>query len=47
MPRAVGKLKGNDAETLHFNRHATEIRIDYIQHIMSVMMQSLEIQRVP
>lgn len=40
MPRAVGTLQGNGAKTLKFNRRATEIRIDYIQHAMSALMQS-------
>ena len=39
MPRAVGKKRGNSSDAKKFNRRATEVRIDYIQHAMCAMMQ--------
>jgi hypothetical protein len=39
MPRAVGKKRGNSPDAKKFNRRATEVRIDYIQHAMCAMMQ--------
>lgn len=39
MPRAIDKIGGNSVESKKFNRRATEVRIDYLQHAMSAMMQ--------
>lgn len=39
MPRAVDRMHGNSPDVKKFNRRATEVRIDYIQHAMCAMMQ--------
>ena len=39
FPRAVTKLEGNTEYTHNFNRRATEVRIDYVQHTLSALMQ--------
>lgn len=39
FPRAVTKLEGNTEYTHNFNRRATEVRIDYVQHALSALMQ--------
>lgn len=42
FPRAVARLNGYGRETESFNARATEIRIDYVQHALSAMIQYLE-----
>lgn len=39
MPRAVDEKSGNSPDAKKFNRRATEVRIDYIQHAMCAMIQ--------
>lgn len=44
FPRALAKLPEDDSRRIrNFNRRATEIRIDYVQHAMSAMIQYLEL----
>ena len=43
IPRAVGKLSGQGPDIQKFNRRSTEIRIDYIQHAMSAMLEYLRL----
>jgi hypothetical protein len=45
MPRAVGKKRGNSSDAKKFNRRATEVRIDYVQHAMCAMMQYQELRK--
>ena len=43
VPQAIGTLPDNGTdEVTKFNAHATEIRIDYVQHAMSAMVQYLD-----
>lgn len=42
LPWAIAKLPGGDPATLKFNDQVGEIRIDYVQHAMSAMVQYLE-----
>ena len=39
FPRAIGKKKGDSALVKKFNRRVTEVRIDYVQHAMSALIQ--------
>ena len=39
FPRAIGKINTSSPDVEQFNRRATEVRIDYIQHSMSAFMQ--------
>lgn len=39
FPRAVTKLYGSSEDVRNFNRRATEVRIDYVQHALSALMQ--------
>ena len=39
VPRSVDKKRGNSSDAKEFNRRATEVRIDYVQHAMCAMMQ--------
>lgn len=41
IPRAVGRKRGNSYDAEKFNRRVTEVRIDYVQHAMSAMIQYL------
>ncbi len=41
LPRAVGKLDQVTPGADEFNRRATEVRIDYVQHALSAMIQYL------
>jgi len=43
MPRAVGRKQGNSSDVEKFNRRVTEVRIDYVQHAMSAMIQYLHL----
>ncbi len=43
FPRAVVWLEGNTQEVEDFNNRATEVRIDYVQHAMSAMIQYLKV----
>jgi hypothetical protein len=39
IPRAIGRLpKGHAFASVAFNRRATEVRIDYVQHALSAML---------
>jgi hypothetical protein len=40
-PRAVGKIDPDLPDADAFNRRATEVRIDYVQHALSAMIQYL------
>ena len=42
FPMAVGKLKGDSERVEKFNRRVTEVRIDYVQHALSAMIQYVE-----
>jgi len=39
IPLAVGRKRGNSYYAEKFNRRVTEVRIDYVQHAMSAMIQ--------
>lgn len=41
IPRAIAPLNKNTTTAQAFNRRVTEVRIDYIQHTMSALMQYL------
>ncbi len=41
IPRAVGKIDRNISYAEKFNRRVTEVRIDYVQHALSAMIQYL------
>ncbi len=41
MPRAVAYRSGRSKKITQFNQRVTEVRIDYVQHAMSAMMQYL------
>lgn len=41
FPRSVGRLNQNTSEATEFNNRATEVRIDYVQHALSAMIQYL------
>ncbi len=43
IPRAVGRLSSNKA----FNRRIREIRIDYVQHALSAMVQYEQMFEAP
>ncbi len=43
FPRAVGRLNPNTPEAKEFNSRATEVRIDYVQHALSAMIQYLHL----
>lgn len=38
FPRAIGKIDMNTPTIIKFNRRATEVRIDYVQHALSAMI---------
>ena len=42
LPRAIGRLADQPAES-PFNRRATEVRLDYVQHALSAWIQFLEL----
>ena len=39
FPRAIATLAQNHSEADRFNRRATEVRIDYVQHALSALIQ--------
>ena len=41
FPRSVGRLNQNTPHAEEFNSRATELRIDYVQHALSAMIQYL------
>ncbi len=41
IPRAIGKIGRNISYADEFNRRVTEVRIDYVQHALSAMIQYL------
>jgi len=43
FPRAVGKIDQDIPNASKFNRRATEVRIDYVQHALSAMIQYLHL----
>ena len=43
IPMAVGKIDQINQKAEVFNRRATEVRIDYIQHALSAMIQYLQL----
>ncbi|MDM8522231.1 hypothetical protein QUF80_02570 [Desulfococcaceae bacterium HSG8] len=43
FPRAVGKISKNIPNADKFNRRSTEVRIDYVQHALSAMIQYLHL----
>ena len=45
FPRAVGKIDPDLPDADNFNRRATEVRIDYVQHALSAMIQYREMSR--
>jgi hypothetical protein len=45
IPRAVGTRDGRNAQIKKFNRRAYEVRIDYVQHAMSAMIQYLHFMK--
>ena len=42
FPRAVDKIEQDIPKADQFNRRATEVRIDYVQHALSAMIQYLQ-----
>jgi hypothetical protein len=44
MPRAITVLPDSGEEATAFNRQATEVRIDYVQHALSALVQFLQLQ---
>ncbi|MGD9127084.1 MAG: hypothetical protein PVH19_06865 [Planctomycetia bacterium] len=46
FPRAVATLDGYGSKVASFNRRVTEIRIDYVQHALSAMIQYREYQKI-
>jgi hypothetical protein len=45
IPRAIGRLPSNEPDAITFNRRATEVRIDYVQHALSAMTQYLALNQ--
>ena len=45
FPRAVGRLNQNTPEAIEFNNRTTEVRIDYVQHALSAMIQYLRYEK--
>lgn len=43
IPRTVGLINGDTPYAQKFNRRATEVRIDYVQHALSAMIQYLNL----
>ncbi len=43
FPRAVNKMDQDNPDADTFNRRATEVRIDYVQHALSAMIQYLHL----
>jgi len=43
FPRAVDQIAANTPDAEKFNRRATEVRIDYVQHALSALIQYLEL----
>ena len=39
IPRAIDQLPSTDPSAVKFNRRASEVRIDYVQHALSAMTQ--------
>lgn len=39
MPRALTEIEGEDEDTRRFNSRADEVRIDYVQHALSALIQ--------
>ena len=39
FPWSVGRLDSDDSDARRFNRRATEVRIDYVQHALSALIQ--------
>ncbi len=42
FPMATGKIKGTTPRAEKFNRRVTEVRIDYVQHALSALIQYAE-----
>ena len=42
FPRAIGKIPLNRPKAREFNHRATEVRIDYVQHALSAMIQYVQ-----
>jgi len=45
IPRAVGTRDGKSTQIKKFNRRVYEVRIDYVQHAMSAMIQYLHLMK--
>lgn len=45
MPLNITTLPGRSAATLDFNQHATEIRVDHLQHSLSAMSRYLALRQ--
>lgn len=45
LPRAVGRRLENSPDAKKFNRRATEVRIDYVQHALCAMMQYQQLRK--
>lgn len=43
IPMAIGRLDQNNQKAEVFNRRATEVRIDYVQHALSAMIQYIKL----
>ena len=37
-------LPGNNPEEVEFNKHATEVQIDYVQHALSAMIKYVRLR---
>jgi hypothetical protein len=47
MPLAVAPWPGRSDDVAYFNRRSTEVRIDYVQHALSAMVQYAELPDSP
>ncbi|MFC2083500.1 hypothetical protein ACFLS9_00430 [Bacteroidota bacterium] len=45
IPRAIAPLSGSSSKVKNFNQRATEVRIDYVQHALSAMIQYLKLTK--
>ncbi len=45
VPRAIARIMSNHRDARTFNRRATEVRIDYVQHALSAFLQYADFLR--
>lgn len=44
FPRAIGAIAADRPDAARFNRRVTEVRIDYVQHALSAMIQYINLK---